>query len=397
MSKTKLDNSNTRDSFTSNEKTRKPETITMEELLASQTKQLINLSRGQQVEGIVIQKTEKELTLDLGAKSEGVLPARGSESSKVGDKLKVFVTQTESDSGQVILSLQKSLGFTRDRQSDGGKFHSRGGRFSDWNKFMQAQSQKSKLQGTVLEINKGGLIVEVESTRGFLPNSQVGFELLSKSGQGLDKLIGQKMSLTVIEVDSNNNKLIFSQRGQVNEEVKNKLKQFQLNQKVKGKIVAVLPFGLVVSVKDRSSSGRDDMGVEGLVFISDTSWEKVEDLTKEFTVNTEIEVLVIGIDESFGRLNLSIKQLLQDPFSKLAEKYIPDASVKAEVLSVSEEGVVFKLEQDVESLLPTSKMEAGVTYAVGNKITVLIDSVDTKRRKITLAPFITSTEGLIYK
>ena len=211
-------------------------------------------------------------------------------------------------------------------------------------------------------------------------------ELLSKSGEGLDKLIGQKMNLTVIEVDSNNNKLIFSQRGQVTEEIKLKLNQFKVSQKVKGRIVAVLPFGLVVDV----------VGVEGLVFISDTSWEKVEDLSREFTVNTEVEVLVIGIDESFGRLNLSIKQLLQDPFSKLAEKYTPDETVKAEVLSVSDEGVVFKLE-GVEAILPVSKMEAGVTYTAGNKITLLIDSVDVKRRKITLAPFITSTEGLIYK
>lgn len=356
----------------------------MEELLASQTKKLITLSRGQQVEGEVVSITEKDVTLDLGAKSEGVLQKRELSDEqvkdlKLGTKIKVFISQVENESGQVVVSTSY-----QSKQSSTFSGKGRGG--INWNRFIQAQNQKSKLQAIVLEVNKGGLIVEAEGVRGFLPNSQVGFELISKSGQGLDKLIGQNLSLTVIEVDSNNNKLIFSQRGQVSDEIKARLKEFKINQKVKGKIVAVLPFGLVVDIA----------GVEGLVFISDTSWEKVEDLSKQFSVNQEIEVMVIGIDENFGRLNLSIKQLIEDPFSKLAEKYPADEVVKAEVVSVTDSGVVFKLEEGVEGLLPTSKMGSN-TYEVGKSITVLIDSVDARKRLIHLAPFVTSTQGLIYK
>ncbi len=369
---------------------------TMEELLASQTKKLITLSRGQQVEGEIISISDKEIVLDLGAKSEGILQKRElSESQtkdlKVGSKLKVFITLPENEYGQAILSLSYQprpqsnfLGKGRGSKSRSGDFKRK---FSfDEARFIQAQNQKTKLKGVVLEINKGGLIVEVEGTRGFLPNSQVGFELISKSGQGLDKLISQTLSLTVIEVDSNNNKLIFSQRGQVSDEVKTKLKEFKINQKVTGKIVAVLPFGLVVDIS----------GVEGLVFISDVSWEKIEDLSKDFSTNQEIEVLVIGIDENFGRLNLSLKQLIEDPFSKLSEKYPADEVVKVEVVSVSDAGVIFKLEEGVEGLLPASKM-GSTTYEQGKKVTVLVDSVDARKRLINLAPFITSTEGLIYK
>lgn len=365
----------------------------MEKLLASQNQRIIRLSRGQKIEGEIVSITDKEITLDLDTKAEGVLQRKEAQdqSLKVGDKLKAYVYQTENESGQVVLSASQQ---TRSTTITNG---SRGGRGLAWDKFIRAQTLKSRLQGQVLELNKGGLIVEVEGVRGFLPNSQVGFDLLSKSGGGMESLIGQILNLGVVEVDRNNNKLIFTQRGQVTDEVKNKLKEFKSNQRSGGKIVAVLPFGLIVSVKDRSSSGRDEMGVEGLVFISDVSWEKVEDLSKDFKVGQEIEVVISGIDEELGRLNLSIKQLSEDPFAKLAEKYPADEVVKGEIISVSGLGVIVKLEDGIEGLLPAPKMDVNTTYEVSKSITLLVDNVDTARRKINLAPFVTSTAGLIYK
>ena len=179
----------------------------MEELLASQTKKLITLYRGQNVEGEIVLITAKDIILDLGAKSEGILPKREfstleQKDLKVGDKLKVYVVMVENESGQVSLST-----YPQTRTSNTSSFKGRG---IHWAKFIQAQNQKTKLQGKVLEINKGGLIVETQDARGFLPNSQVGFELLSKSGQGMENLIGQDLTVTVIEIDQDNNKLIFS-------------------------------------------------------------------------------------------------------------------------------------------------------------------------------------------
>lgn len=353
---------------------------TMEELLASQTKKLITVSRNQPVEGEIVAITDKEIILDIGAKSEGVLPKKELSQSqveglKVGDKLTAFVSQPENESGQVVLSTTHQVK---------GQLKGRG---VSWDRFTVALNQKNKLQGAVLEVNKGGLIVEVGGVRGFLPNSQVGFELLTKVSTGMENLVGQTLSFNVIEVDPNNNKLIFTQRGQVSEDVKEKLKEFRNGQKAQGKIVAILPFGLVVDV----------LGLEGLVFIADVSWEKVEDLSNDFKLGQELEVSVIGIDEDLGRLNLSIKELQEDPFAKLAEKYPADEVVKAEVTAVSDAGIVFKLEEGVEGVLPSAKMEPGVSYEVGKSMNVLVDSVDIKRRKINLVPFVTSTEGLIYK
>ncbi len=351
----------------------------MEKLLASQDKKVVHLSRGQQAEGEIVSVSDKEIILDLGTKSEGVLQRKdlNGKDVKVGDKLKVYVSLPENEHGQVVVSTTHQV-----RQVS-----AKGSRGIVWNRFIQAQNQKNILKGVVLEVNKGGLIVEVEGVRGFLPNSQVGFELLTKVARGMEDLISQTLNLIVIEVDSNNNKLIFTQRGQVSEEVKSKLQAFKNGSRVSGKIVAVLPFGLVVDIN----------GAEGLVFISDVAWEKIEDLTVIYKVGQTVEVIVTGIDEELGRLNLSIKQLSEDPFSKLAEKFPVDEVVKGQIEEVSGEGVLIKLAEGVNGLLPTTKMEAGYKYEAGQKITVLIDSIDTKRRRINLAPFVTSTEGLIYK
>ncbi len=356
--------------------------LTMEELLASQPQQLKVLHRGQEVEGTVLAITDKEITLDLGSKSEGVISSRDvldsvKQNLKVGDKLKVYVYIPENEYGQVVLSSSPQT------RISAASFKGHG---VNWFKFIQAQNQKSQLRGKVLEVNKGGLIVEVMGARGFLPNSQVGFELLSKSGAGMENLIGQDLTVTVIEVSQDDNKLIFSERGKVSEEALKKLKTFQSQQRVKGKIVAVLPFGLVVDVS----------GVEGLVFISDVSWEKVDDLAKQFSVGQELEVSVLGLDEELARLNLSIKELSEDPFAKLTEDYPADEVVKGEVTVVSEAGIVVKL-KGLEGFLPASKMEADSKYEVGASMNFLVDSVDTGRRRINLAPFVTSTAGLIYK
>lgn len=389
--------------------TKKSFNPTMEELLASQSQKLTVLHRGQEIEGEIVSINDKEITLDLGTKSEGVIQTREIPkdrltSLKIGDKLKAFIYMQENDNGQAVLSLQRQvpthLEGTRGHFRGGKGFRggkSRGGRFIDWSKFTTAQNQKTRLRGKVLEINKGGLIVEVDSVRGFLPNSQVGFELLSKSGEGMDNLIGQDLTVNVIEVDSDNNKLIFSERGQTSDTVKSKLKGFKAGQKAKGQIIAILPFGLVVSVKDRSASGGDISGTEGLVFISDVSWEKVDDLSKQFSVGQELDVLVLGLDEELGRLNLSIKNLKEDPFEKLAQNFPADEVVKGEVSTISAGGLAVKLEGGIEGFLPASKMDPDTKYEVGKTLTLLVDSVDSSRRRINLAPFVTSTAGLIYK
>lgn len=362
---------------------------TMEELLASQPK-LITLYRGQEVEGEIVTKNERELVLDLGAKAEGVIsvrdiPSSKQDSLKIGDKIKAFVIVVENESSQAVLSFNPAVETKSVRGFKG----------SNWSKFQAAQNQKSKLSGRVIEVNKGGLIVEVAGVRGFLPNSQVGFELLNKASKGMEGLIGQDISVAVIEIDALNNKLIFSQRGKLEELVLKRLEGFKNNQKVSARIVCILPFGLVVSAA----------GLEGMVYISDVSWDKIDDLNSIFEVGQEIEAMVLDVDRELGRVNLSMKQLAEDPFTKAAQQFTPDETVKAEVTVISETGVFFKLEgpsgefgtSGVEGFLPSAKVDPDTKYETGKIFTMLVDSIDTKRRKVNLAPFVTSTAGMIYK
>ena len=360
---------------------------TMEELLASLSTKSISLQFSQEVEGTVVALLDKEIILELGTKSEGVLPKKDLSadilaSLKVGDKLKAYVSQVENESGQTTLSIHKPV-FTRPSFGFGG----RGRNAIDWNRFSQVMNQNTKLPGNVMEINKGGLILEVENVRGFLPGSQIGIDGLGKMvGLNAD-IVGQQLIVTVIEIDQNNNRLIFSQKGQATPEIKARLGNHQTGEKVTGKVTAVYPFGILLDV----------VGDFGMVFPSDVTWEKMEDPTSAYQVGQAVEAVVVSIEPEYGRMGLSLKQLKDDPFTKMAENFQTDDVVSATVSSISASGISFTLKDGIEGFMPASKMAAGVTYEVGQKISCLVDSVDSNRRRVNLVPMLTSTEGLIYK
>ncbi|MBI3486470.1 S1 RNA-binding domain-containing protein [Candidatus Daviesbacteria bacterium] len=347
----------------------------MADLLAKQDLKKLSISRGQELTGEVVGITESEVVFDLGTKSEGILPKKDFldeqlKSLKVGDKLPVFVTLVENEAGQVLLSLRKAT--------------PKGMQNPKWDKFQAAFKEGKTFSGKGVEVNKGGLIVEVGEVRGFLPASQVSLSQAS----ALDDLVGKDVTVTVIEIDPSQNRLIFSQKANVSEEVKEKLGKIKLGDKVTGKVAAVLPFGIFVTLSD---------GVEGLVHVSEISWEKVEDPAKLFKVGDEVSGQVISVDSNTNRVNLSIKQTKDDPFLAVANKYKKDDIVKGVVSKVSSIGVFITLDDSLEGLIHSSKIEQGTIYEVGQKITALVDNIDSLKRRIALVPFITTTKGLIYK
>ncbi len=354
--------------------------LSMADLLAkqekkSESKQNLRLVRNQETEGEIVSITDDEIILELGTKSEGVLSKKDlspeqAANLKVGDKIEVFVLAPENEYGQVALTMHRAI-------------IGKGVNAAKWQRFQDA---KDKIfTGRALEVNKGGLVVEVGGLRGFLPSSQVALSQASD----LDKMIGQELQLAVIEVDPNQNRLIFSQKQKVSEETKKQLGKLKIGDKVKGTAASILPFGVFIALEGFE-------GVDGLIHVSELSWEKVEDPGKDFKVGQELESQIISIDSENGRVNLSLKVLQEDPFKKLSEKYQSDDVVKGEVSKVTDQGVFITLEDGIEGVIPASSIE-GTEYEAGEDVTVLIDSVDTQRRKITLAPFITSTKGLIYK
>ncbi len=354
----------------------------MEELLASLSNKTLLLQSGQEIEGIVIAVLDKEILLDLSTKSEGILPKKELSSDvlknlKPGDSLKTFVVQVENESGQTTLASHKPVTIRSSR----GRF----GKSIDWARFINAKNQNSKLNGTVLEINKGGLILEVEGIRGFLPGSQIGIDGLGKLVVAGSDIVGQNLQAYVIEIDQNNNRLIFSQKGMATGEVRTKLDSFKVGQEITGHVVAVYPFGAIVEAE----------GQVFLVYPQDVTWEKIEDPTSSLKVKDEVKGQILSIDQDYGRITLSLKALKEDPFAKIAESYPADDVVSATVSAISDQGVSFTLKDGIEGFMPSSKMSG--TYEVGQKISCLVDSVDSNRRRVNLVPMLTSTEGLIYK
>ncbi len=348
--------------------------ISMADLLARQEFKGISLTRGQEVTGEVVEILPQEVILDLGTKSEGVLqkkdiPAENLENLKVGVKIQTFVIYPENESGQVVLGLHRAT---------------RGNLGPKWDKFEDAYRKGQALSGKGLEINKGGLVVEVAGMRGFLPSSQIA---LSQAANP-DELVGKDIEVRVIEVDPKQNRLIFSQKVVLSDNLKTSLAKVKAGDKVKGKVAALMPFGVFVSFAE---------GLEGLAHVSELSWEKVEDPNSLFKVGDEVEAKVLSADLDTGRVNLSIKQLQQDPFAQKAKDFQPDDIIKGKVTKVTSQGVSVELEGEVEGFVPQSKLEPDSNYAPGQSASFIVDTIDTQRRRVNLAPFLTSTKDLIYK
>lgn len=247
--------------------------MTMEELLASQKTSTITLSRGQEVEGEVVYKDDKEIVLDLKAKSEGLIPVKEIPENtlaniKVGDKMKAYVLELENEAGLILLSLGQAAA----QPTAGGK----------WNKFTQAKQTNSKLQGKAVEISGDGVVVEIDGIRGYLPASQM------EDSSQKDQLIGNNLSVGVLEVDQNNNKLIFTQKSK-SEDFAKVIEKYKEDQTVKGKVTKITQFGVFVQL---------EKGIEGLIHISKLGPDD------SFEAGQEISVTIDSIDPEKRRISL---------------------------------------------------------------------------------------------
>jgi len=348
-------------------KTSKKQPKTMDELLAQTGYQLRGFKKGEVVEGTVVEKTKKALFLDIGGKSEGVVLDREIKAVgdfvktlKVGDKVEVIITQPENEKGQTLLSLKKAAADYL------------------WGEFEEKlkTGQAVKVRGK--EVNRGGLIVEAKGLQGFIPASQFGAKLAGK----IDQLINQEIEAKPIEVDRSKNRLILSER-EISEASLLKaqeegLKKVKVGDVFTGEVTGVMPFGLFVKVK----VGK--IFLEGLVHISEISWEKVEDPSKFYQEKDKVKVKVLAIDQKSGRLNFSIKQLQPDPWQKIEKKYPPEARVKGKVVRLAPFGAFVHLEPGIEGLIHISKIPVEKSIKVGDQVDCYVESVDQENRRMSL-------------
>lgn len=348
------------------------------------------LRRNQEVTGTVVAISPTEILIDVGAKSEGIVTGRELHAVSdlvaaitVGDKVDATVIFPENDAGQVVLSLRKLSGEKR------------------WTELEEKKDNEEDIDVTALEVNRGGVICDYLGIRGFLPASQ-----LATTPSKLSDLIGKNLSARVIEVDRVGNRLILSQKTPDKKDLTRilaLLSKVKVGEKLLGVITAVLPFGVFVEVTSEDLKIEEKLGeeektvkLEGLVHISELSWEKIDDPAREFNVGDDVEVVVIAKDETTGRLNLSIKQLLKDPFEEETSKLEKDENVKGSVIRMTPYGAVVALEGGLEGLIHISKIPPELNLEVGTEVSCSVDSVDVKSRRISLVP-IAKAKPILYR
>lgn len=374
----------------------------MAKLLAQTEKKPLKYFRGDQVEGKIVALNQKELVVDLGTKSEGVINKRDFSPEvwaklKIGDQIKAYVLALDNASSQIILTtLADSLAFSPQSQYRKGKNVSSN---HLWQKAFQLKQNSQAIKGKVIELNKGGLIVEAGQLRGFLPFSQLrlaNFQESKFENGNLESLLGQEITLSVIEADPKDNRLIFSGKVKINDQMKKQLGKFQAGEEIRGKIAVVTPFALFLDLGEN---------IEGLVLAHDVSWDKLIDLSQFYRGGEEVSAKIKNVDETGGRLILSLKQLEPDPFAEIISGLQTDDVVKGLITNITQNGIDVQLEvplgeddfNQAEGFLPSAKIDPGISYQVGEQFSFLVDNIDQAKRKVILAPFITSTFGLIYK
>ncbi len=347
------------------------EATTMEELLAQENYSFKGFKKGDSVTGKVAAITGKQVLLDFGGKTEGIVGEKEWEqikdfvsTLKIGDPIDAIVISIENDRGQMVVSIRKA----------GSKY-----RWQHADELLKSGDPVS-VRGT--EVNKGGIVVDFEGLKGFVPGSQFSSEYQNDIG----KMLGKVFLAKVIEVDQAQNRLIFSEKAVSGaKDLEKKLTDVKgkvnVGAKYLGKVSAIMPYGIFVNL---------DNGADGLVHISEVSWQKVENLADLFSVGQELEVLVLGISDSDAKLNLSLKQLLPDPWVKLAQKYSAEQQVKGEVTRLSPYGVFVRLEDGIEGLIHISKVPSEVTYEVGQDVSCTIESIDVTAHRISLVPVLTA-------
>jgi ribosomal protein S1 len=348
----------------------------MEELLATTGYTLKGLKKGDIVEGVITKVGAREILVDIGSKAEGVVMDRELEfykdmllSLKVGDSVVAQVIVAENDRGQSVLSLRK---FITDRR---------------WETLVEAQKSTTPVDVIFREAVRGGILVEYNGIRGYIPMSQ----LDSQTAKQVDKLSGKKVSVKVVEADKESNRLVFSQRAITEAEAfakqKDLLGSVPVDETVQAVITSVVPFGAFA--KFFVTKDGKDQEVEGLIHISEIAWEKVEDASQYVKQGDKLRVKILGVDEQSGKITLSIKQLLPDPWENVNDIFEKDSQVKGTVSRVTPIGIFVTLLPGVEGLIHISKVAPGEEPKEGDEITCIVEDVQSEKRKISLSMALT--------
>ncbi len=332
---------------------------------------ITDFDEGDLVTGTVVKLEHDEVLLDIGYKSEGVIPSRElsirkdvdpSDIVDLGDQIEALVLQKEDKEGRLILS-KKRAEYER-----------------AWNRVEEKFQAGENVEGEVIEVVKGGLILDI-GLRGFLPASLVDLRRV----KDLNAYMGTRIEARVIEMDRNRNNVVLSRRVVLEEarkaerqEILSKLKS---GMRLKGTVSSIVDFGAFVDLG----------GIDGLVHISELSWNHVNHPSEVVKVGQEVEVQVLDVDLSRERISLGLKQTTEDPWRTLVKKYPVGAIVEGAVTKLVSFGAFVDLGDGVEGLVHISEMakshvdQPAQVCTVGDKVQVKVMEIDLDRRRISLS------------
>jgi small subunit ribosomal protein S1 len=307
------------------------------------------------IKGTVVKLTDKYVVVDVGFKSEGMVPLAqvigrdGQPRFKSGDSIDVVIDRGETEEGYVLLSHEKAQ------------------RVRVWDDVEKAYNEKSNIKGYVVDRVKGGLSVDVGGVRAFLPGSQVDL----KPVRNLDAFKGQELDVRVIKLNKKRGNIVVSRKQLLEEDQAEK----------RSKTLEHLEEGAVLtgSVKNLTDYGAfvDLGGLDGLLHITDMSWGRLTHPRDLVNVGDEIHVKVLKFDREKQRVSLGFKQLTPDPWLDAAERYPIGAHVRGRVLSVTDYGAFIELEQGIEGLVHVSEMTWSKRMKHPSKIVKPSDEVET--------------------
>jgi len=346
----------------------------MEELLKTIGK-LPKVRRGDILDAKVVSLSKKEMFFDIGWKTNAILISPETKELptfipylKVGQTLPVRVVNVEARAGFPVVSLQNFF--------EKGK----------WQILEECFKKEELIKVTVLGSGKGGLFVEAMGIRGVIPKIQLTQDFLQRP----DKLFGRKVEVKILEVDRSKNRLVVSQKaaalGITQEKLGKTFKKIKEGKTYEAKIIGFSDFGIFCEVE----------GIEGLIHISEISWEKVSDPRQYAKEGDKVKVIVLQKNERDYKLTLSLKRLLKDPWDKIEEDYPKDKEVEGEVIRKEPYGYFVLLEPGIEGLIHNSKITPETEIKIGRKIKTYVERVDKKHRKMSLVP-VSVGKPLLYR
>ncbi len=350
----------------------------MERFLSDPAHDYRNLKYGDTVDGTVMRIDKDEILVDIGAKAEGIVPSREMQSLpaedraalRIGSELLVFIVQSEDKEGRAILSVDKA------RQE------------KSWRVLQTAYEKSDVITARVVNYNKGGLLVNLDGVRGFVPASQVNGISRGPDTQkqsDMARMVNTDLQLKVIEINRNRNRLILSERQAVQEareskkdELLSRLKEGDVRT---GTISSVCDFGAFVDIG----------GADGLVHLSEISWSRVKHPSEVLKPGDKVQVSILSIDQDRKRIALSIKRTQNEPWTRAGERYQLGQIVEGTITQLASFGAFARIEDGIEGLIHISEMgddriqHPKEVVAEGDTIQARIIRIDPARKRMGLS------------